>query len=41
MRSLSTIFTQNFDIEASNTKPNHFSIIFLDKKIQLGIVRNL
>ena len=32
MTSLSTNFTQNFDIEASNTKPIQFSMAFSDKK---------
>ena len=31
MTSISTIYI-NFDIEASNTKPNHFNKVFSDKK---------
>lgn len=35
------IFAQNFDMQVSNTKPNQFSIVVLDKNIQFGIVSNL
>ena len=35
MSSLSTVFTQIFNIETSNTKANHFRIAFSDEKHSL------
>ena len=32
MSSLSTVFTQNFSTETSNTKANHFRMAFSDEK---------
>ena len=41
MMPLSTIFKQNLDMEASNTKPNQLSLAFSEKKNSFGIVNSI